>query len=323
MIGIKNKTFKRILLTSAIALLIGTVFYVLLNMLMDAAVHTKKAVLVPDLNGKSLSEALSVASSANLGIKKEGEDFDQKFPAGTVLRQNPPAGMTVREGKFIKVTVSRGGAVIFVPDLLNQPVRSAEISLRLTTLTLGEVTSKFSLKVSKGKVISQDPALGSIAQKGALVNIVVSAGEPPKNIKLMPDFANKNIEDARRWAQEKNFNLVVLEEKAPNISAGTIIKQSLACDEQISDGAQITLTVSFSDNNPARLQGNKIFYYEISQGGQERFIRIVLLDSNGEKEIFSGSRAPGTKLEVPYDSTGQARLRVFMNGILVEEREEK
>ena len=65
------------------------------------------------------------------------------------------------------------------------------------------------------------------------------------------------------------------------------------------------------------------FYYEIPQGEEERQIRLVLIDENGEKELFQGSRAPGSKLEISIAPRGSARVRVFINNILVEEREVK
>jgi hypothetical protein len=63
----------------------------------------------------------------------------------------------------------------------------------------------------------------------------------------------------------------------------------------------------------------KKFRYEVPQGGNNRRIKITIIDNNGETEIFNAEREPGTKLEVPINPRGNAKARIFINGILVEE----
>jgi Uncharacterized protein conserved in bacteria len=127
------------------------VAYFIFNWTMSALIHAKKEVMIPDLKGKSLTEAVAVLSSLNVGIRKEGEEPDQSLPAGTIIRQNPLAGMSVREGKIIRVTVSQGGNVIYVPDVVSQAVRTAEIAIRSTGLAVGEESSRFSLMYKKAR----------------------------------------------------------------------------------------------------------------------------------------------------------------------------
>src|SRR4051812_5009014 len=63
-----------------------------------AVIHSRPVVMVPDLNSKSISDALTLLSQAHLGLIKEGEQFDKRYPARTIIRQNPAAGTMVREG---------------------------------------------------------------------------------------------------------------------------------------------------------------------------------------------------------------------------------
>src|SRR5271166_2682032 len=76
---------------------------------LEGVIHSRKTQNVPDLKGKSLSAALDMISTLNLGIRKEGSEFDSSVPISSVLRQDPPPGTVVREGKIIKVVVSQGG----------------------------------------------------------------------------------------------------------------------------------------------------------------------------------------------------------------------
>ncbi len=63
-----------------------------------AAIHNRKVVLVPDLSSKAVNDALNLLAPLGLGLEKEGEQFDKRFPAGAIVHQTPAAGMPVREG---------------------------------------------------------------------------------------------------------------------------------------------------------------------------------------------------------------------------------
>lgn len=296
--------------------------YFILNWTMAGIIHSRKEVMVPDLKGKSLAEAVTLLSPLNLGIKKESEEFDKTYPAGTVIRQNPTPGITVREGKIVRVTISQGGETIFVPDLKGQQARTAEINIRSSGLSLGEETSRFSLAADKGNVVAQDPVPGAIADKEALVNLVISAGPPPDNVVLMPSFLNRKADDASKWAAEKAVNLSVSEELAAGMAQGTVIRQDPPADTDITAYKRAAVVVAAAGSGTAPAAG-KAFYYEIPQGGGDRQVKLVLQDDRGEKELFNGLKAPGSKLELPVDPQGRARIRIFINNILVEERDLK
>ena len=57
--------------------------YLLFNWIISAAIHSRKEVIVPDIKGELIFDALSLVSSFNLGLKMEGEEFNQDLPAGT------------------------------------------------------------------------------------------------------------------------------------------------------------------------------------------------------------------------------------------------
>src|SRR6185295_2881979 len=70
---------------------------------LEGAIHGRKQIQVPDLRGKSVLAALDTLAPMNLTLRKEGTEFDASVPVGAVLRQLPPAGTVVREGKTIRV----------------------------------------------------------------------------------------------------------------------------------------------------------------------------------------------------------------------------
>ena len=141
-----KKFFLFIIKFIVIMAILAVAGYYSFNVLMSAFVREKAEVLVPDLQGKNLVECLDMLSQSKLALMKEGSEFNQDVPAGIVIRQVPPAGMNVKEGKVIKIVISQGGEIVYVPDLKGQTIRSATISLRSLGLVLGELTKKASVK---------------------------------------------------------------------------------------------------------------------------------------------------------------------------------
>ena len=289
---------------------------------MEAGVHSRKTQTVPDIKGKSLSAALDMLAPLNLGIKKEASEFASGVAVSAILRQIPPAGTVVREGKIVKVVVSQGGETVFAPNVSGLPLRNAEMMLRQSQLILGEVTESYSLRLDKGMVLTQEPKEESSVERGSLVNVVVSGGAPPSGILLMPDFLRKNVNEATGWAMNSGVSVAVSTDASSLFPTGVILTQTPPADSVLSQDSKITLTVSGRPSQ-SRIESatNKTFHYELAQGGAESLVRIVVIDKYGERELFNGLRRPGSKIDLPIQETGGARVKIFLNGILVEERD--
>jgi len=166
---------KKLLKFIVILIIFLVAAYYGLNLLMSLYVHSKKIVIVPDLKGQTIESALQEVSPMRMSIIKEDDEYNNAVPPDTILRQNPQAGMTVKEGRVIRVTVSRGVETVIVPDLVGQNLRAASIALTGLSLTMGEVSWQV---VDEGKprsvVLAQTPSSGTVVNKGSTVNILVS-----------------------------------------------------------------------------------------------------------------------------------------------------
>ena len=282
-----------------------------------AVIHSRAVVMVPDLNSKSVSEALTLLSQSRLGLIKEGEQFDKRFPAGTIIRQNPPAGMMVREGRLIKITLSQGGETLFVPDLTGQPFRNAQTALQNASLGEGEIERRPSLRFEKDQVMASDPPAAAVVSKNALVNLILSDGPPGSDVLLVPDFIGKTLPEVKSWAASHQIPVSVREEADITKQSGEILMQAPVADSPLHLGDALTVVANtgvISSNGPH-------VHYEVPQGASDRDIRILVIDGNGEREVFRQAQAPGSKIDFPVNVKGRARARVLVNGILVEEQD--
>ncbi|MBI5208969.1 MAG: PASTA domain-containing protein [Elusimicrobia bacterium] len=290
---------------------------------LEGIIHARKTQTVPDLKGRSVSSTLDILAPRNLGVRKEGTEFDNSVPVDAVLRQNPPAGAVVREGKVVRVVLSHGGVTVFVPSIVGMPLRNAEMLLRQGQLMLGEkMTETFSLRTEKGIVLSQDPEAETSVERGSFVNVVVSGGAPPTGVVLMPDFNRKDIAEALSWAVSAGLKVEVSTDATSLFPYGVILSQSPRADSVVGSDSKFSITISGRKKGPREGKSAKTFHYEVSQGGSESMVRIVVADRYGERELFNGLRRPGSKIDLPInDMPGGGRVKIYLNGVLVEERD--
>ncbi|MFH2201849.1 MAG: PASTA domain-containing protein [Elusimicrobiota bacterium] len=286
----------------------------------EGIVHSRGIQVTPDLTGKSLSGALDLIAPLKLSIMKEGTEFNNTVAIGSILRQLPPAGTKVREGKAIRVVVSQGGATVFAPAIMGLPMRNAEMLLRQNQLTLGEVTESYSLRMDKGLVLSQDPRAETSVEQNSMVNVVVSAGKPPDDIRLVPDFMRKNVVEVSQWTSEKGVKLTIEKDKSSLFPYGTVLGQDPTADSIVSDDTHLMVTISGKPGGPKEKAGAVAFQYQVPQGSTESLVRIKLVDEHGERELFNGIKSPGSKIDLSVPE-GRARVKIFLNNILVEERD--
>jgi serine/threonine-protein kinase len=76
---------------------------------------------VPDLRGKVESEGLNLIAQAHLQIGSRTEAFDPSFPSGSIISQDPPAGVQVAEGTVVNYVVSKGPEPTASPSPTPEP----------------------------------------------------------------------------------------------------------------------------------------------------------------------------------------------------------
>ena len=297
----------------------AALIFVSIDWVFGALVHTRKEVTVPDITKKSITQALDMLAANNLAIKQAGVEFAQNVPPGSVLRQLPSAGSTVREGRVIRVWISQGDEMVFVPNTVGTDLRSAQLAVRQAGLLVDKVDNAYSLTYEKGLIVAQTPKADSMVQKGEKVSLVLSNGAPPASVVLVPNFKSKKLAEATLWASSQNINLIIKEDASSVFPNGTIAEQRPAADSQIAPGTNLEVIVS--RRQTANDEKTYHLHYEMPQGKNASRVRVTVEDATGDNEILNETKQPGSKidLEIPY--TDQAAVRVFVDGILVRERE--
>ena len=315
----KSRANNKWVIVGLIVLFFAALIFVSIDWVFGALVHTRKEVTVPDITKKSITQALNMLATNNLAIKQAGVEFAQDVPPGSVLRQIPSAGSTVREGRVIRVWISQGDEMVFVPNTIGSDLRNAQLAVRQAGLLVDKVDNAYSLTYEKGLIVAQNPKPDSMVQKGEKVSLVLSNGAPPASVVLVPNFKSKKLAEATLWASAQNINLIIKEDAGSVFPNGTIAEQRPAADSQIAPGTNLEVIVSRRESSDDEKSYH--LHYEMPQGKNASRVRVVLEDATGETEMMNETKQPGSKidLEIPY--TGRAAVRVFVDGILVRERE--
>ena len=163
-----------------------------------------RTVEVPNLYGKTLLESNKLLTDKGLYVKIEGEDFDSAIPSGNIIRQDVPAGKSVKERRGIKVVISKGPKVRSVPLLVNETLADAESLLIEKRLKLGKEIKVHSDTVEKDRILAQDP--GADEQASDAITVVVSLG-PYEKFYFCPDFRGMSFEQANDLIKKLDLNV--------------------------------------------------------------------------------------------------------------------
>ena len=143
---------------------------------------------------------------------------------------------------FIVAMVIKSNQETTVPDLYNLTVKQANVILKSSNLSVGDVSKENDDDVDAGHVIKSIPAKGLKLKNGAKVNLVVSLGA---TYYKMPKLVGKQYEDVSDNLKRRGFK-VKIDYKATNqYDAGTIIKQSIPRGKKVvTKNKSLTLTVA-------------------------------------------------------------------------------
>lgn len=128
---------------------------------------------VPDVVGLDGALAQRLIGAAGLAAAAV-ESVQAAAPPGVVMLTRPAATTVASPGAPVTIVVSRGAPTIAVPDLLGMSQADARTRLELDGLELGTVTRRRTSDANPGTVVGQQPAAGTLAAPGTVVDVVVA-----------------------------------------------------------------------------------------------------------------------------------------------------
>lgn len=214
-----------------------------LNFVMAILVGGRQ-VDVPDVRGLSEKDAADALHRGGLKCQRLGEEYTGDYPESTVFIQDPQVGRTVKQGRKVFLTLSKGPEVREVPYCAGKSLRSATMFLERAGFIPGMIASASRRGSYPDEVLSTDPSPGSQAIRGGVVNILVSSGEPRTRY-VLPDLKGKYYMQAK--FQIERLGMVVNEsggERDLMSLTSRIVMQQPPPGFIVARGDTVTLSVS-------------------------------------------------------------------------------
>ncbi|MGL5823537.1 MAG: Stk1 family PASTA domain-containing Ser/Thr kinase [Nocardioides sp.] len=191
---------------------------------------------VPKLRGKTPDEAADALDAINLEAGATSDAYDQRIPAGEIISSNPAAGTSVKRGDQIDLVISRGKRPVPVKDWTGKDADRATSWLTDQGL-VSDSASEFSASVPAGRVISQQPATGSV-YVGDTVTLVISKGPPL--VEIPRGIRASGV--AQAVAQLEALGLTVVTRESKNyLGLGYVLAVQPRTGSQVPVGSTVTL----------------------------------------------------------------------------------
>jgi serine/threonine-protein kinase len=130
------------------------------------------AVAVPDVGNFDLDYATRVLQAAGLTVGSI-DSIPNQVDAGVVVSTRPAAGTGRAPGTSVDLVVSRGPAIIRVPNVVGLPLPEARDRLEAAGLDVGRV-DRVSRRGPPGTVLEQRPRAGTRSAGRGRVDLVVA-----------------------------------------------------------------------------------------------------------------------------------------------------
>lgn len=286
-------------------------------------------VRVPDVTGRPVEEARQILKARQLIMEIGGRVYHERIPADHVVGQSPGPGRLIKVSRAVRVTVSRGPELVVVPDLTGVDLRQADVTLSQAGLKLGRSTEGYSADIAPGLIMAQDPPAFARLEKGMRVDVTVSRGPSP-NAVIVPNLMGMAYDQAVNELAGAGLVVgrVITEQRPVNaFQPGTVVDQNPPPDTAVSPGTGVDLVVTegpgaAGPSGVAPVGGVKraTVTLTVPPGPSEQTVSIVLIDSQGTREVYRQMHAPGDVVSRPVQGVGdRLRVRVYLDGNLLKE----
>ena len=305
-------------------------------------------VTLPDLRGRSFTEAQAVVADLRLHLVVAGRQYHDRYPAGTVVDQDPPPGRRVREGRWVSVVLSQGTERVVVPDVTRKLLPEATLLLEQSRLRVGSVREDFDDQVPRGTVVMQQPAPGSEVTRGAAVDLVVSKGP---ELVTVPQLVGLTLEQARAELHRLGLSLeqvgyvaradvppdVVVEQAPPagsrvrrtqrlGVVVAVRLREEATPRPLISPPAQPAPSPAHTSprvqttTEPVSGSVRRVrLEVTLPPGDEEEEVRVVVIDNRGVRVVYRQVHPPGDRVVQTVEVEGYAIVQVYFGTRLVQE----
>ena len=290
-----------------VALVVGGIFgWRYLQNLTTSTNKTSDEIVLPNFVGKIYaSDIESNSEYADLTFEITYGNVPSKQP-GEVLRQTPAAGMTVKKGKTVSLTVNGEAEQVVVEDVKGYKQQDAYDALKALNLS-PKIQAVADDDTAVGYVVKTDPAAGSTVSTGTTVTIYVSSG-PSKESAVIPNIVGYQYSAAKEELEAAGFVVTAEYDDESDKDENTVLSVSPNEGEKAKKGSVVTVTVSSGKG------AQQDVYYDIPLPGgvsDDLTMKIYVDGTLIETRTVNPSTSPYSNMT--FTGKGRANLVITLN----------
>lgn len=163
-----------------------------------------ETVTVPDITGMTIEQLDEYVIKRGLRFEVGDSSFSENYPALAVLKQFPRAGAKVKENRKIIITVNRvNPPTVPVPDLIDRPLKNAQVVLKSNELNMGQITYVSDMAfnaVRSMKYNGKEIKAGTEIPKGSTLDLAVGNGYGNRDLTdVYKDLSGIDFDEARYY----------------------------------------------------------------------------------------------------------------------------
>ncbi len=287
-----------------------------------ANVQGPEQVLVPNITGKSLEDALLEMQVKELYPRINLRYSDTPGDEGTILSQSPEAGAIVKGYSQIDLVVSRGVVTDKVDDYIGQNISDVELKLQelfagkkqLIVLAPAEYKPDAS---DAGTIIEQDPPAGTSISDSVTVHLVVSRGPNYENTKV-PNVMNQSINDLLQTIARTKLVFDITPQYSNTADEnGKVVSQQSFTTEFVPNYTRVELVIElpteFKDENVRGIYTAKLSEYPYPVP-----MKLVAYPEEGSSYTILNFSHPGGNVTIPYAVPKGTRLELSVAEKIVD-----
>jgi beta-lactam-binding protein with PASTA domain len=198
----------------------------------------------PDVRGHSFETVKNELLGEKINIKLVGEEFSH-FPVGEIFLQEPEPGQVVKVRRNLRVWVSKGSALVEIPNFVGMNFLEARSIALQKGLIIDKVVSTRTNK-SANEVIATDPATDTLLRRGDRLSFLISGTGNFTEIKI-PDLIGMLLEDAKETLIDNSLDVgKITYVEQPDKYDGTVVATGVLPGVVVKAGTVVTLVVNKS-----------------------------------------------------------------------------
>lgn len=224
-----------------VGLVVGGIF--LWQFFQNTTEEVSDEIILPNFEGKIYeTEIKDNPEYADLEFEITMGNVPSKQP-GEVLNQSPAAGMAVKKGKVVSLTVNGELEQVVVEDVTGDSQSEAYNKLKALGLD-PEIQAVADEETAVGYVVKTDPAAGTSVSAGTKITIFVSSGPSEEQVKV-PDVIGDSLSDAKSTLKAEGFVVgTVTYDDTSKEEEGTVLSTDPKNGEKAPKGSAVNLVVS-------------------------------------------------------------------------------